>query len=363
MRKSRGLALALALVSVITASSTIYAGGTNLKPSGPWVNENQNISLSSLHDYEELSKTLKQIEKSSKGKMQLSTIGKSNQGRDIYLAKVGTGPKKVMVISQQHGNEPLGTEAALSVLKYLSTDNNKVKDILSEVTVYIVPRVNVDGTEKRQRYTDDPTAPKVSYTQPGVGYDMNRWHWQNWEDSPYYKMDNGKTFPTNPVKESVAVLNAFKAIQPEWIIDLHHQGTYLNEENGNMIKTSILWPTDPKAKPEAVELSKKMCSVLYNHLEHFGFAEVSKYDGGAYEGIARNSYGIAGAGSVLIEMRGQMQSLGQKSSGYLTKTFVESIMSLVSATADGSLYEADTSIAENMPETGPYVTKDGIEVE
>ncbi|MPN56071.1 hypothetical protein SDC9_203757 [bioreactor metagenome] len=48
---------------------------------------------------------------------------------------------------------------------------------------------------------------------------MNRWHWQNWEDSPYYKLDNGKTFPTNPVKESVAVLNTFKAIQPEWIID------------------------------------------------------------------------------------------------------------------------------------------------
>lgn len=357
MKKSRAM-ISISLATLLIASTTFYVGAAPLKPNGPWVTETQNVSLSSFHDYNELVKTLKQIEKSSQGAMELTTIGKSNQGRDIYLAKVGNGPKKVMFITQQHGNEPLGTEAALNVLKFLSTGNDKVKDILSKVTVYIVPRVNVDGAEAKWRYNVDPTAPKVSYAAPGIGYDINRWHWQNWEDSPYYKKDNGLTFPNNPVPEIVAVLNAYKSIKPEWIVDLHHQGTYLNEKDGDMIKTSILWPTDPKAKPEAVELSKKMCSVIYSNLENYGFSEVSLYDGGAYEGIARNSYGIAGSGSVLIEMRGQMDSLGQKSSGYLTRTFEEAIMSLISATADGSLYNADISIAENIPPTGPYVEKE-----
>ncbi|WP_315119197.1 M14 family metallopeptidase [uncultured Clostridium sp.] len=357
MKKEISMITALGLTMVLTTSATIYAGEKPLKPNGPWITETQNVNLSSLHNYEELTKILKQIEKSSKGAMELTVAGKSNQGRDIYLAKVGNGPKSVMVITQQHGNEPLGTEAALEVLKFLSTGNKNVQDILKEVTVYIVPRVNVDGTELHHRYNVDPTAPKVNYAVEGVGYDMNRWHWQNWEDSPLYKKDGGKTYPTNPVPEAVAVLNAYKEIKPEWVIDLHHQGTYINEENGNMIKTSILWPTDPKAKPEAVELSKKMCSVIYTDLEHYGFSEVSLYDGGAYEGIARNSYGIAGSGSVLVEMRGNMQSLGQKSSGYLKRTFVEVMMSLISSTADGSLYEADISIAENIPKTGPSVKK------
>ncbi|MBU5485754.1 hypothetical protein KQI86_15650 [Clostridium sp. MSJ-11] len=357
MKKKISIITALGLTMVLATSATIYAGEKPLKPNGPWITETQNVNLSSLHNYEELTKTLKQIEKSSKGAMELTVAGKSNQGKDIYLAKVGNGSKSVMIITQQHGNEPLGTEAALEVLKFLSTGNKNVQDILKEVTVYIVPRVNVDGTEVQHRYNVDPTAPKVNYAVEGVGYDMNRWHWQNWEDSPLYKKDGGKTYPTNPVPEAVAVLNAYKEIKPEWVIDLHHQGTYINEENGNMIKTSILWPTDPKAKPEAVELSKKMCSVIYTDLEKYGFAEVSLYDGGAYEGIARNSYGIAGSGSVLIEMRGNMQSLGQKSSGYLTRTFVEAMMSLISSTADGSLYEADISIAENIPKTGPSVKK------
>jgi len=35
-----------------------------------------------------------------------------------------------------------------------------------------------------------------------------------------------------------------------------------------------------------------------------------------YEGIARNAYGLAGAGSVLVEMKG---GIGQKQSGMIIK--------------------------------------------
>lgn len=353
MKKRLSVALSLMLIVCLLTSIFVYAENDPLKPNGPWITDTQEEKLSSLHNYKELVKALNQIENASHGAMELSVIGQSNQGRDIYLAKVGSGEKKVMFITQQHGNEPLGTEAALQILRFLTSGNNaKVHDMLEEVTVCIVPRVNVDGAEVPWRYNVDPSAPRVDYASVGRGFDINRWHWQNWEDSFLYQMDPVK-YPTNPVPEAVAVLNAYNELKPEWVVDLHHQGTYLAED-GDMIKTSILWPTDPLANEDAVILSKKMCATIYNQLESFGYGEVSLYNGGAYAGIARNSYGIAGSGSVLIEMRG----VGQKSNGYLTRTFMEAMMALIGTTANGSLYNVDPNLAYEIPLTGPYASKD-----
>lgn len=340
------------VVVLMIPCMVVFAQQDPVTPNGPFLTGTQEVMLSSLHDYDDLVKTLKQIEKSSQGRLNLQVIGQSNEGRDIYFATVGNGPKKVMVITQQHGNEPLGTEAALEVLKHLSTKNAKVLKVLDEVTVGIIPRVNVDGAEMYWRYNVDPTAPRVNYASKGRGWDINRWHWFNWEDCFLYQQ-YPEEYPTNPVPEAVAVMNAYTEFQPEWMLDLHHQGTYVGED-GEMIKTSILWPTDPLVGDEAVLLSKKMCTVIYQHLSQFGYTGVSLYNGGAYAGIARNSYGIQGSGSVLIEMRG---GIGQKSSGYLTNTFVEAMLALINATGDGSLYEADPAVAEGIQKTGPPYRK------
>src|SRR5262245_15562385 len=75
-------------------------------PNGPWETDEQTESLSALRGYEELWKTLRRIEAASHGSMVLSAAPRtSNTGREIPVATIGSGPRGIMVIAQQHCDE------------------------------------------------------------------------------------------------------------------------------------------------------------------------------------------------------------------------------------------------------------------
>jgi len=348
------------LTALIVALALVAFGGvpafaqTDITPGGPWVTDTQVEIREALHNYDELVKTLKKIEKSSKGLMELEVIGLTNQGREIYLAKIGDPSNTpVMFQTQQHGGEPMGTEAALKVIQFLSTGSAQAMNILDELYVLIVVRVNPDGAELWQRYNDDPNAPdrrtsRGLYTSGGVGWDINRFHFADWTDSltyQWYLIDPvAYPYPENPVPEAQAVMNAFLMYEPIWIVDVHGQGTYVTDAGKN-VTSSMLWPTNDDVAPENVELSRQLCVVMMDQMSQYGYATVNQYPGGSYAGIARNAYGLAGAGSVLVEIKG---GIGQKSVGMLVKHTAEQMMSILEATADGSLFEADPARADEL---------------
>ena len=344
-RMVTGLVFLITVFLAIAGASTVFAK-TDIIPGGPWITDNQNVKLNAFTNYDELVKALKQTEKTSKGLVELEVIGYTNQGREIYLAKVGDPDNTpVMFQTQQHGGEPMGTEAALKVIQFLSTGNAQAQKILDELYVLIVVRVNPDGAELWQRYNDDPTAPdrrtsRYLYTSGGVGWDINRYHFSDWTDCPLYAwyVTDPVTYPypENPVPESVAVMTAFLNYNPIWMVDIHGQGTYVTDEGEN-VTSSMLWPTNEDAAAVA-DLSKQLCVVMMDQMSQYGYATVNLYPGGTEPGIARNAYGIEGAGSVLVEIKG---GIGQKSVGMLVKHTVEQMMAILEATADGSLYDAD----------------------
>jgi hypothetical protein len=51
-------------------------------------------------------------------------------------------------------------------------------------------------------------------------------------------------------------------------------------------------------------------------LAQYPYADLSRYPGGTEPGISRNAYGLLGAGSVLLELRG---GIGTKSGGYIQR--------------------------------------------
>ncbi|HEX2771775.1 MAG TPA: M14 family zinc carboxypeptidase [Micromonosporaceae bacterium] len=322
---------------VISTVATPAQADPHTIPNGPWVQDNQNVSLSRLHSYEELVKSLRQIEQRSQGRISLETIGKSNEGRDIYLAKVGTGPIRVLYITQQHGNEPLGTEAALQLLTRLG-QGKAWDDILSRVTLLVVPRVNPDGAERFWRQNYDPDC-SGAFCTPGRGFDINRWH------------DPAVAPEANPVPEAAAVQRVFAEYQPSFVVDFHHQGSYVSAD-GDMITTSIFWPNAAGVPESALAFSRQICVTIYDTLSHYGFAEVSQYPGTLPNGIARNAYGLLGAGSVLVEFRGD---IGQKSAGKLIRTAYVIMASLLEAAAEGTLDDADPARADLIPLRGPAV--------
>ncbi|MGK2934845.1 MAG: M14 family zinc carboxypeptidase [Gemmatimonadaceae bacterium] len=90
-------------------------------------------------------------------------IGQSMLGRDIRAVTYGTGPTRVLLWSQMHGDESTATMALADIFRFLSeADASPLRQrLLRELTLVFVPMLNPDGAELFQR-------------QNAVGIDVNR---------------------------------------------------------------------------------------------------------------------------------------------------------------------------------------------
>ncbi|HOK54174.1 MAG TPA: DUF2817 domain-containing protein, partial [Armatimonadota bacterium] len=88
----------------------------------------------------------------------LHKIGKSTQGRPIF-AVIITNPEnpknitsnrtRVLVLSGQHGNEPLPVHAVMELIHELSASR---RDLAENTVVAFIPTVNPDGLVNNKRY-------------------------------------------------------------------------------------------------------------------------------------------------------------------------------------------------------------------
>ncbi len=85
--------------------------------------------------------------------IRLEEVGESFLGRPIKMLTVGRGPRKVLLWSQMHGNEPSATPALLDMTHYLLShaDEAGPRAILDELTLLMIPMLNPDGTELYRR--------------------------------------------------------------------------------------------------------------------------------------------------------------------------------------------------------------------
>lgn len=302
--------------------------------------------------YENMVRALQYHEQRARGLIELEVVGQSNEGRDLYLVKVGNPTNApVMMIAQQHGNEVINTESMLRLIHWLyrSPDAALIRENLY---VLLVPRVNPDGTARYQRYNHDPLVPARDtgvglYTNPGggVGWDINRYHDANWEESLLYENFPG-LYPVNPVPEAAAVIDTVQRFNPLWTVDFHGQFQYRTED-GRDITGSVLWPTNENADSDAVDLSKQLIVVAKDAVDPLFYSTLTEYPGGTYPGIARNAYGIYGIGSVLVEIKGGSGYLLQP--GMLIDYSLRIMQAMLTTTADGTLFDADPTRVEELP--------------
>lgn len=285
---------------------------------------------------DEVRRALARIARDSDGRVRLGVIGRSNEGRALRLATVGHGDTRLLYVTQQHGDEPLGTPAAVRALWALGVPSTAWhRWLLNRVTIDIVVQANPDGAVRNQRYNHDPTA-SGDYAQPGVGYDINRFH------NPLTPIGD------NPVPESRAILRWWHATHPRIVIDYHMQGRYL-QPDGRETTASILWPTSPLAGSAAVTTSRQLAVRNYDAMTYLAGANVTRYPGGDYEGIARNAYGILGSASLLVEL----SALPADQVEFQIRTAFVSMVATAQGAADGSLWRADPTRADTIPVRGP----------
>ncbi|GAA0814701.1 M14 family zinc carboxypeptidase [Spirilliplanes yamanashiensis] len=287
---------------------------------------------------QEVRRALARIARDSDGRVRLGTIGRTNEGRPIRLATVGYGPTRLLYVTQQHGDEPLGTPAAIRALWTLGVPRTAWhRWLLSRVTIDVVVQANPDGAVRNQRYNHDPDA-SGPYTEPGVGYDMNRFH------NPLTPVAD------NPVPESRAILRLWRATEPRIVVDYHMQGRY-RQPDGRETTASILWPTSPLASSAAVTAGRRLAVRNYDAMTYVARANVTRYPGGDYEGIARNAYGILGSASLLVEL----SDLPEDRTEFQIRTAYVSMLATAQGAADRSIWRIDPARADAIPERGPAI--------
>ena len=141
-----------AVIAVPAATTPVLAAEPNFP-----------ASYSGYHNWPEMVGEIMQAAQDYPSIVKVTSIGKSFQGRDIWMAKISDNVARdenepeVLIDALHHAREHLTTEQALAILKWLTHDyatDATVKRLVDTREIYIVFALNPDGM--RYDLTGDP---------------------------------------------------------------------------------------------------------------------------------------------------------------------------------------------------------------
>ena len=334
MNAKRWLAAAgvLGLVVAVAFAGPATADPPSGVPGGPCLENEQQVQLTSLPSYAEVGRILESIAASSQGEVDVASAGLSGEGRELLYATVGHGPDVFWLQARIHGNELHSTEAVLQVLKYLASSSSaEAVRIREQLTVIVIPMYNPDGATANIRQSTTP-----------FQLDLNR----DWE---LFRQP-----------ESRAFYELWEETRPRLALDLHHMGQSPIVEGTNELNTFQIGARsiDPsRMTAEQWLTNRQMALISTAAVSRLGTGNVARYPliditnavisrmllGGP--GPDGSDPGFKTQGAIFYEVR----SVGQKSNGMLEQLFVRPTMAVLSAAADGSLYDHPGTGWEDIP--------------
>ncbi|WP_274476575.1 M14 family metallopeptidase [Mangrovimonas aestuarii] len=168
----------------------------------------------------------------------------------IYSVKVGTGPIKVLLWSQMHGNESTTTKSLFDVFKVLASQLEFADTLLSNCTLYIVPILNPDGAKAYTRLNANEV-------------DLNR-------DSKELSQP-----------ESALLRRLFDEFKPDYCFNLHGQRTIFSAGKSNKPATvSFLSPAEDEERTVTATRQKAMDIIgeMNKYLQDYIPNQVGVYD-------------------------------------------------------------------------------------
>lgn len=182
---------------------------------------------SDFHNLEELNAELKNITESYANIASLQEIGKSLEGRPLYIVRISGHPSEspearsqhlpaILFLGTHHAREHLSTEVPLFLIKHLVENYGQSEEITSLVNqreIWIMPMVNPDGADY------DIQAPPYKWWRKNrrgengkiFGVDLNRNYGYKWggpgsSSSPYSETYRGPAPFSEP---ETAAIKAF----------------------------------------------------------------------------------------------------------------------------------------------------------
>lgn len=200
-------------------------------------------------------------------------IGKSFLGKDIYVLKIGNGPKKILAWSQMHGNESTGTRSMLDVFEFLKKHEFWSESLLRQITFHFIPMLNPDGATHYIR-------------RNACGIDINRDFLQ--ESSPEIKI----------------LKNYIHKINPDFLFNLHDQRTIFNVANLDKPATlSFLAPSfDVNRSINEVRIKAMgVIDYMYKKLQNVLPEQVARFSDEFYPTSTGDNFAKMGYPCILFE--------------------------------------------------------------
>jgi hypothetical protein len=285
-----------------------------------WDTEHVSPPLPPLLEHAEVERRLQAVSQVDPSRFIFERVGASLEGRSINMITTGTGPFRVLLWSQMHGDEPTATAALFDVFDYLQRHRSDpvVQRIQSSLTLYVVPMLNPDGAERFQR-------------RNAQGIDINR-------DALGLQTPEGQVLK--------AVRDRFN---PRVGFNLHNQGwntTVGDPPKPASISLLSVAYDKPRSENAGRKLTKKLCAVIRDALEPFASGQIGRYDDEFEVRAFGDNLTLWGTPVVLIET-GPFPSI-EPDPALVRMNFV-AIVSALDALATGNVDKADPKRYETLP--------------
>jgi zinc carboxypeptidase len=285
-----------------------------------WDAEHVSPPLPPLIDHEDVERRLQTVAQADPGRFIFEKIGASLEGRSINMITTGTGPFRVLLWSQMHGDEPTATAALFDVFDYVQRhrDDPVVQRILSSLTLYVIPMLNPDGAERYQR-------------RNAQGIDINR-------DALSLQTPEGRLLKS--------IRDRFN---PRVGFNLHNQGwnTSIGDppKPASISLLSVAYDTS-RTENAGRKLTKKLCAVIRDALEPFASGQIGRYDDEFEVRAFGDNLTLWGTPVVLIET-GAFPA-AEPDPALVRLNFV-GILSALDALATGNVDKADPKRYDALP--------------
>lgn len=249
---------------------------------------------------------LKYLDELKRLGIKVEQVGSSNANRAIYQAEFGTGPLKVFMWSQMHGDEPTATSALMDMFAFFASNRDLpwVKKISETMTIRIVPMLNPDGTEAFQRRNLQ-------------GIDINR----------------------DAIDLATPEARVLKRLRDDWSpsigFNLHNQRSLTSIGNTNKqaaISLLVVYGDAAKTTDEGFERNKRVAAAMVDAIEKLIPGHVGRY-GDEYTPTAFGDR-FSGWGTPVILV--ETGSLYGKSEMFLVKVNFVAFITALNSLATGS---------------------------
>jgi len=254
--------------------------------------------------------------------IQVETVGKSFEGRDIRLISVGSGEMKTLLWSQMHGDESTATKSICDIINYLIKTRNEEStlQIISTFRLLFLPMLNPDGALRNQRRT-------------AQGIDLNR-------DALALVTPEGRLLKQLQNK-----------LKPDFGFNLHDQELSTVGSTKEIAAIGLLSPAidHDKSDNDVRMKSKHAASVFAEVMNKFIQGKITKYDDTFEPRAFGDNMQRWGTSTLLVES-GHM--LNDPNKNFIRKLNFVGILSTLYAIATSEYQDFKIDVYDKLPFNG-----------